>query len=739
MVTKRYNPSSGALLWSTAYNSGGQDTMPEAIGVDAAGATYSLGTLSVDPLGSNLLVVKYDAAGLEVWDASLDGSGGIDSGKALGIDPNGFVYAAGRTQFYEADDDMALFKIRQSDGVIEWEQYYDGFGLFSDEAQTVSVAPDGSAYVGGWLDDGRFYHVAALKYNPNGTLAYEVVRPATKDVIPVVRGALDSGGNWVITTTATSGGTRADIYTFFVSPDGTVPWYRLWNDTFNGNDFGAAVAIDAAGNIAAVGSGFAPGLGTDFKVIRYQRLSLTSASPTVIGGSNLSFTIGLNSRPTFATAFSLTDTSNNTVVPATSTVPTTATSINFTMTTTPVSTPETVIVTAKNGAAQVSRSITLLPAAPNTLTLTPGTIVGGGTSVANLTLNGPAPAGGTQVTLWDSSTSVSTPSTLTVPGGATSGTAVLQAGEVATAVNVVITATANGASRTATLTVNPNAPTSLSMSPTTVIGGTSSTGTVTLAGPAPNGGATVSLSSGNPAVSVPASAIVPAGMTTGTFTATTTSVAANVAVTLTATRNGVNRTANLTVQRAVLATVVLSPNSVTGGATSTGTATLTGPAPTGGATVTLRTNSAPRATVPANVVIAAGTTSAQFVVTTLPQTADGSATITGSLNGISRAASIAVLRPFLVGLIATPDTTQGGLPLFGVAYLSGSPKAGTTGITVSLSSNSPSLTLPVTVRVPSGATSVGFTMTTLVVAVDTPVTITGTAGTTRTMTVVLTP
>lgn len=739
MVTKRYNPSSGALLWSTAYNSGGQDTLPAAIGVDATGATYSLATVSVDPLGSDLLVVKYDAAGVEVWDAALDGSGGLDSGQALGIDPNGFVYAAGRTQFFEADDDMALFKLRQTDGGIEWEQYFDGFGLFSDEAQTVSVAPDGSAYVGGWLDDGRFYHVAAVKYNPNGSIAYELVRPATKDVIPVVRGALDGSGNYVVTTTATSGATRADIYTFFVNPNGSLGWYRLWNDTFNGNDYGAGVGIDATGNIAAVGSGFAPGLGMDFKVIRYQRLGLTSASPTVVGGSNLTFTISLNSRPTFATAFSLSDTSANTTVPATATVPTTATSINFTMTTTPVASPETVFVTAKNGAAQVTHSITLLPPSPATFTLSPGTVLGGGSTTANLTLNGPAPANGMQVNLWDSSASLSTPASLTVPGGATTGSTTLQAAEVAAALNVIVTASANGASRTATLTINPNGPASLSLSPNVLLGGTSSTGTLTLGGPAPNGGATVALSSNNAAASVPANVIVPAGMSSATFSASTTPVGTNAVATITATRNGVSRSASLTVQRATLASVLLAPNSVTGGAPSTGSAILTGPAPAGGYTVTLSSNSAPRATVPANVLIPAGSSSATFTVTTFAQTADGSATITGNLNGISRTAVITVLRPFLANLIATPDSVQGGLPLFGVALLSGPPKAGSTGVNVSLASDNAALTVPASVRVPALATSVGFTMTTLPVAVDTPVTVTGTAGTTRTITVVLVP
>ena len=60
---------------------------------------------------------------------------------------------------------------------------------------------------------------------------------------------------------------------------------------------------------------------------------------------------------------------------------------------------------------------------------------------------------------------------------------------------------------------------SLAVSPTSVVGGASSTGTVTLTAPAPTGGSVVSLSSANAAVSVPASVTVPGGQTSATFAA----------------------------------------------------------------------------------------------------------------------------------------------------------------------------------------------------------------------------
>ena len=87
----------------------------------------------------------------------------------------------------------------------------------------------------------------------------------------------------------------------------------------------------------------------------------------------------------------------------------------------------------------------------------------------------------------------------------------------------------------------------VSVSPTSVVGGAASTGTVTLTAAAPTGGMVVSLSSSNSAATVPASVTVAAGATTATFTASTSAVTAQTPITITATAGSVSRTATLTV------------------------------------------------------------------------------------------------------------------------------------------------------------------------------------------------
>ena len=190
---------------------------------------------------------------------------------------------------------------------------------------------------------------------------------------------------------------------------------------------------------------------------------------------------------------------------------------------------------------------------------------------------------------------------------------------------------------------------SVALNPASVVGGNSSTGTVTLSGPALAGGAQVALSSSNTtAARVPASVAVATGAASATFTISTSAVAASTAVTISATYGGVSRTALLTVQLVpppapTLTSLTLNPTSVVGGLQSSkGTVTLSAPAPAGGAQVTLSSSNG-AASVPSGVFIPAGAGSASFTVNTSAVLTSTSATISARYNGTTRTATLEVL------------------------------------------------------------------------------------------------
>jgi hypothetical protein len=180
---------------------------------------------------------------------------------------------------------------------------------------------------------------------------------------------------------------------------------------------------------------------------------------------------------------------------------------------------------------------------------------------------------------------------------------------------------------------------SVAVKPSSVVGGKTAIGTVTLNGPAGPGGATVNLASGNPAATVPASVMVPEGHTTATFTVDTSPVSGNTAGTIGASVGGVTVGATFTVTAPTVTGFAISPNPVKKGAQATGKLTLSGKAPAG-FTVTLTSSNGTALPVPATITFAAGATTASFstaagnvgaqVVVTLTATTPAGATKTSS-------------------------------------------------------------------------------------------------------------
>ena len=371
----------------------------------------------------------------------------------------------------------------------------------------------------------------------------------------------------------------------------------------------------------------------------------------------------------------------------------------------------------------------LSSAAPASVTLSsvslnPTSVTGGNSSTGTVTLSGAAPSGGAIVTLSSSnSTAATVPSSVTVAAGATSATFAVSTSAVSTSTQVTISASFGGVIQTATLTVtSPPLPTasSLTLNPTSVTGGTqSSTGTVTLSGAAPPGGAQVALTSSNTNVAiVPSSVTVAAGATTATFTVGSSAVSASTEVTISASFGGVIQTATLTVTAAPNYTLSASPTSlsITQGSGGTATVTVT---PLNGfsGSVSLSASGLPSGVSASFSPNPATTTSTMTLAASNAATVGTvTATITGTSGTLTRTTTITLTvvpppLPTVSSLTLNPTSVIGGLQSStGTVTLSGAAPAG--GAQVTLSSNNGAARVPSSVTVPAGATSATFTVNT---------------------------
>lgn len=350
-------------------------------------------------------------------------------------------------------------------------------------------------------------------------------------------------------------------------------------------------------------------------------------------------------------------------VPTFVTVPASTDFGRFDITTSPVNASTVVPISVTGAGVTRSADLTVVPNVPTltALTVSPTSVTGGATATGTVTLGSAAPSGGVVVSLGSNLPGAATvPATVTVAGGATSATFTVTTSAVDTT-TVQLSATLGSVSQFAALTITravAAALSAVSLNPSTVAGGNSSTGTVTLSAAAPSGGTVVSLSDNSAAATVPASVTVAAGSTSRTFTAATTAVTSQTLAVVTASSGGVSRSATLTVNpptpvAPALSALAVSPTSLVGGAGATGTVTLSAPAPSGGAPVTLTSGNA-AASVPAGVTVAAGATSASFAVSTSAVASPVTVTLTAAWNGISRAATLTVNPPGTSGTLAAP-------------------------------------------------------------------------------------
>lgn len=568
---------------------------------------------------------------------------------------------------------------------------------------------DGAAFYAGWYSYNNYND--AFTWN-TGAIGFHLDSASALDV--------RSGTNWVANAllrgiTLTTGSVNEPFLDGLIHPDGFL------RDLLGGANAGDAAFRHTAHvkwMVAQIGDPlyrpFAGGRAPfplppqDWLVIHPQ---------AVLGGTSTVGYVGLAAPAPAAVTVTLTSKSPAVAtVPATVNIPAGADYATFPITTLVAKATSTSILNAAFSGKTLANTVSTVPLL-GAVSVSPTSVTGGLSSTGTVSLNVPAPAGGSVVALTSSLPSVTVPATVTVPAGASSVNFPVTTSATASTVTSTITASLLGATKTATLTVTAVSLSTLTISPTSVTGGESATGTVTLSAAAGDGGVIVTLLSNRAQAVVPASVTVPAGATSANFPITTASVDAAVAADITATA-GVSRTTRLTLQP-VLQAISVSPTPQMAGASLNITISLVNPAPAGGRTIDLSSDNA-AVPVPATATVAAGSRSVVVPVVTQRVAASTAVVIRATAGASIRTAPL-TLEPVLISGIGGGTTVKGGLPLTISVQLGATAPPG--GALVSLSSSNAAAVVPATVTVPAGAAAVAVTVTTTPVAASTPVTI----------------
>ena len=357
-----------------------------------------------------------------------------------------------------------------------------------------------------------------------------------------------------------------------------------------------------------------------------------------------------------------------------------------------LSSPTTNAVTAWSSTGRFT--ISSAPATPVSITI-PGNVqpvrYSGAERRVDIQLSAGVPPGGATVALSSSHPALAPlPATFSMPGTHAWARLPIIFGQVTVPTLITLTATLNGVSASSQFTLRPPALNNETLQPEVrATGGATMAGWIDLEGgglAGPNG-FNVHLSTNSPAVSVPATVTIPAGVSGTGFSIQTTPVLTTTVVTITATDGTVTAQWPITLTPAPAPTSLLvRPMSTTSGSQGVVT-TSTG---LGQDQLVKVTSSNPSlASVPSTATVFAGSGVGFFDIVTAPVTAPTAVTISVSGGGvtISHPLTLYPSLPLLTSMTVSPASVVGGSPATGTVTLAGPAPA--VGVYVNLGSNQP--------------------------------------------------
>jgi len=270
-ATVKYD-SAGNELWVARYNGPGNyhDAASDVV-LDAMGNVYVTGNSSGLVTHADFATVKYDTAGNELWVARYNGPAGFnDEAAALVIDDLQNVYVTGFSADEDTIDDIVTVKY-DSAGNELWKARYDGPLGGYDRAYSLVLDSWSNVYVAGYsYGIGTSADITTIKYDSSGVEKW-VARyngPGNgSDVAFDI--AMDNAGNIYTAGFSNGIGTLGDYTVVRYDSAGTEQWVVRYNGPGDHWDVVDEIALDNAGNVYVTGYSVSSGINFDYATLKY--------------------------------------------------------------------------------------------------------------------------------------------------------------------------------------------------------------------------------------------------------------------------------------------------------------------------------------------------------------------------------------------------------------------------------------------------------------------------------------
>jgi len=253
-TTLKYDPA-GQLLWTRRFDGPlGEEDRPAGIAVDASGHVYVAGHARVaSPFDEDVVVIKYDPDGNELWTRYLDGgASGPDLGAGLALSVDGEPYVAGRFQLPSGEHQAAVVKLHV-DGTDDWSSStgHPSPGI-PEQVRGLVLGADGGAYVVFTASN----DVLVTRFDAAGDFAWRHLEDGVWLADFAARPlAVDSAGNAYVAAWDFVPGDGSEFHTFRINAaDGTVAWRTTYGEPGDDSqDFPRAVVVAPSGDLLVAG------------------------------------------------------------------------------------------------------------------------------------------------------------------------------------------------------------------------------------------------------------------------------------------------------------------------------------------------------------------------------------------------------------------------------------------------------------------------------------------------------
>jgi uncharacterized delta-60 repeat protein len=266
IVTVKYD-ASGNEVWVIRYQGPGISyDAGIAIKLDASANVYVTGTSAGSNGAADYMTIKYDNNGNQLWESRYNGiDNSYDTPFDLIVDANGNAYVTGRSLNFSSYYDYTTIKY-DSNGNELWVVHYNGLGGSSlDTGEVLALDTNGNVYVSGTSAN----NYATIKYDANGNEIW-VIRYSNFAISNVNDMAVDTNDNVYVTggSRNSSTGTGYDYVTLKYDQNGNEIWKAVYNGPENGSDIAETLIVDGVGNVLVAGRSFST-TGFDYATVKY--------------------------------------------------------------------------------------------------------------------------------------------------------------------------------------------------------------------------------------------------------------------------------------------------------------------------------------------------------------------------------------------------------------------------------------------------------------------------------------